>query len=501
MAVVTLKKAAFEKTIEWNWSQSSYVTPCPKGTVYTPENADKIRRSFFLTFRFFRALLCSHSCIFNVVSAFFCALWYWTLGNSVFHKQLEKFVAEAQREAAEAKEKKVEKGEEVEEDGEESRLPTPEKSKIPFPEEIASEPETASSPSGPSMGTIEGRLCQQMPEVREILSTERMAGRALEKGRMDQLFQDKHLPFTFVGAGRVGFVVKANLDGQEYLIRPIQTPTEESEGFLDTQFGYLYEKSTQNDPKVMARSLACSHIGQQMARLSGLPSPTFDCRAVQDSESGSTSLIMTSAGDRDVNTMKKEKAPITHDKILSSILIQIFHRITGQLDGHSENVLFDPQSGRLCAIDPGITFPSIAMGSSREELIQNMATRYRAGAPGWMNTPQDAAVTFIKNGNMTKAIIMELPPLTPSLKNMLQRLVTDPERGQLLQDLIKIGGFTSQELEMIGERLDVLAKQLETVPEIPEGRYLELWNQRPSPFTIENCWLWRFYEGYMYDTI
>jgi hypothetical protein len=304
----------------------------------------------------------------------------------------------------------------------------------------------------------------------------------------------------FVGAGKVGTVVKTTLKGRECFIRPVRSPDAENKGFINTPYGHLYEPSTKADPQVAARSAACSRIGQQMARLSGLLSPTFDCQIVADSDNpDSVSVVMTSAGDKSMHEAKKSQIPVTENMLQSSLMVQILHRITGQLDGHSENVMFDSKTGHLCAIDPGMTFPPFALGSNCGQLIQNMAARYRAVAPGWENTSQEAAENFIKGKEKTffRGILPELPPLTERMKAMLRQMTTDPERAQLLKELEDSGKFTSQELAMTEERLDVLAQQIDTVPTVPEGGYLELWSQPNSPFTTENCWLRRLYEGKM----
>ncbi|MDR2576916.1 MAG: hypothetical protein LBC42_02600 [Puniceicoccales bacterium] len=163
-----------------------------------------------------------------------------------------------------------------------------------------------------------------------------------------------------VGAGMTGCVFAININGDKRLIRHILPAEIEQQRVAPVSLTPFFEDVTQLSPNLSGRMIAFSEIGKIFEKIVGY-SPTFQARILEiQMEDGNQRFIsMSRAGKFPVSRLfrRKNRLPdITETAKQSLIVYQIFLMLTGQMDSHLGNVLYDQNDEIFRAIDPGHAF-------------------------------------------------------------------------------------------------------------------------------------------------
>ncbi|MDR3316814.1 MAG: hypothetical protein LBS68_01920 [Puniceicoccales bacterium] len=347
--------------------------------------------------------------------------------------------------------------------------------------EIASSVVTKSAFLAQAGGAVEQSKCLLAIKPKKV-------GKSLGKICLPHFFPG----IFFGGAGLASVVFRVNFGGAGIrFIRPLFSKDAESQAFINaTALGRSYVKSTQENPNVEGRTLACCAIGKQMAKLSGgtYASPTFDAEILTSPNGGEKYLSMTPAG---TQTLKKylhseDGEHPSEVTIESSIWCQLFNFIVGQLDGHWQNLMVDAD-GIVRAIDPGLTFPSYDLGTNGEEMITNMAVALVENHAVYKKAGIPSTKKYLEENSALANIFPELPPMTEKMASVLME-ISQPgssAREELINTL-KSNGMIGEEIQAENTRLDVIWKQLQNPGPVIVGKdetFRSLWDQNSSPLT------------------
>ncbi|MDR3316816.1 MAG: hypothetical protein LBS68_01930 [Puniceicoccales bacterium] len=324
-----------------------------------------------------------------------------------------------------------------------------------------------------------------------------------QERKIVSMFLPQFFPgISFCGAGAVSTVLRVNLENTGIrLIRQLLSNEDEARATRHLTLWKAYENETKKNPNFEGRTLAFCAIGEQMAELSETySSPTFSAEILEDDSKERKYVSMTSAGSKTLHqyraqfftaTKERSLSPPPAETIESAIWCQLHCLITGQLDGHTDNFMVDPESKIVQSIDPGLTFPPFFFGKNKEELLGNVATAIFPRR----NERRLEMKRHMRQNDTLRNVVLKLPPMTENMFSVLQK-ISQPdgdERKKLISTLEK-NNMSPREIAATENRLDAIWQQLqESKPFIIENTadLTSLWAQKNSPFTVENCLLRR----------
>jgi hypothetical protein len=294
---------------------------------------------------------------------------------------------------------------------------------------------------------------------------------------------------TLAGKGEVSMIFRAyvpSLAGALLLRAPLDQD-EETRSFQALLVGKTYVTEIQKNPNLRGRTMVYAAIGMWMQKYSVI-SPTFQATVLR-TEDGREIIAMTPAGDRQLAAAIKNPNFFLTEKVLQTITwAQLLNFIAGQLDSNLGNFMVDGEEN-VRAIDPGYTFPSWEIGNNNAETLKNMMDALHKC---WCSNAKSCICTIAARFLQHWPLIVELPPLMPEMRQMLEEIVS--ANGRLMvEDLLTANEFSQVEIEMTMLRLESIRAQLPGVRLVGKGGYRDLWEQKNSPLTKKN-FLMRYFK-------
>ncbi|MDR1438317.1 MAG: hypothetical protein LBI69_04665 [Puniceicoccales bacterium] len=260
--------------------------------------------------------------------------------------------------------------------------------------------------------------------------------------------------------------------------------------------GRILGQTRQENPRHDIYALAYAELGKLFTQ-KGLPSPTYTANVLEGD--GQKWTAMSSAGDMTMLEWEAKGISVSEELIQSSIMVQIFNYLAGQIDANGGNVIYNSADKCVRAIDAGCILPPWDLGKNREEFSKNIMEVFK-------KVISSMALSSEARGKNEKyhedqahenaqRIIFKLPPMKQEMYDALAYATSAQEEEKFLK-FLKVNQLSNAEISQTKTRFEFIRESLKDVRILDEREtLLNLWYENPSPFTAENCWLRALVDG------